>query len=349
MASTAALPPEIWCRVIGFLSFRDASRGTLICKAFLQAVHRLPHVDLSECSSLLKTRLMLGRAAAVPGTDKEGRMRLTVPMIRFLEDFNLRGFHRIDMTGSGVPLENILTKIPKVITLGFNLSVLKITHAAFVKYAECPNSTCEAYFTFDVSALAHATNLQSFHIHFDRIVKAVSRYDTCCGAWLRGMEYCQARDVRIVIESPTFTSLLDDGPPYGAGGRLRDRMAFLVRIPSNVHHLYILTDCVLYLSRPAGDKYHPEIYSGQDMTEGDPQAIFNMCLLAVKRPHIDIPNTQIRRLRPNVLAAFQRPLVCITSKSTPDHVYASSLASLTSGHCDLEHADEIPNDSWDED
>lgn len=344
------LPPEIWCRVISFLSFRDASRGTLVCKAFLQAVRNLPHVDLSECNSLLKTRLMLWRAAPVPGTDKEGSTRLTVPMIRFLEDFKLPArFCRIYMTGSGIPFENMLTKIPKLITFGFNLSVLKITHAAFVKDVECPNSTCEAYFTFDVSALAHATKLQAFHIHFDKIVQAVSRFDTCCGAWLRGMEYCQAPDVRIVIESPTFTSLLDDGQPYGAGGRLRDRMGFLVRIPSNVHQLYILTDCVLYLSRPAGDKYHPENYSGQDLTEGDPQGIFNMCLLAVQRPHIDIPNTQIRRLHPSVLAAFQRPLVCITSKSTPDHVYASNLANLAPGHYDLQLADEIPNDSWDDD
>lgn len=352
MASTCpTLPPEVWARVVSFLSFRDASRGTLVCKAFEQAVRELDHVDLSECNSLLTTRLLLLTVARwhLRGTDTGKCLKLTMPMTRFVEDFKLPiSFHRIHMTGSGVSLENMLTKTPTIATLGSSLSVLTITHAAFVKYAERPHSTCEAYFTFDVSSLANASSLQKFHIHFDKIVKAVSRYDTCRGAWLRGMEYCRAQDVRVVIESPAFTTLLNDGSPYGAGGCPRDRMVFLVRIPSQVHHLYILTDCVLCLSRPVGEKHLPKFYSGQDIAEGDPPAIFNMCLLAVQRPRLELPNTQIRRLYPGLSATFQKPLVCVTSRSTPDHIYASNLSRLAPGHCDLQLAEEVSNVSWDE-
>ena len=138
MASTFALPPEIWSAIVDFLSFREASRGRVICKAFDEAVGKLKHLDLSECNSLLKTELMLCNATATAGTRK-----LTVPMIRFLEDFQLlKRFYTVHMTGSGIPLENMLTKIPRV--SGYTgLSHLTLTNAAFVKYVERPNSTCE--------------------------------------------------------------------------------------------------------------------------------------------------------------------------------------------------------------
>ena len=344
MADFGVLPPEIWSQIVGFLSFRDASRGRLICKAFNEAVDKLQHLDLSECKSLLKAQLMLCKANGVTALWDRA---VTVPMVRFLEDFELlRTFRSLRLTGSGIPLENMLTKIPQT---GFaSLTHLTITNAAFVKWVERPNSTCEYYFTFDVSALTCASSLQSFHAHFDRIVSHTSRYDCCCGAWLRGMEFCSARDVRIVVESPVFKSILDDGPSYGVGSGLGDRMGLLVRVPSKVHHLYILTDCVLMLERPVGVKYSPEPYSGQDMDEGDPQVIFNMCLLSVKRPSLEVPYTQLRRLHPSPSANFQKPLICVTSRSTPDHVYADNLSRLVPGHCDLHLADEIPSDSWDD-
>ena len=153
------------------------------------------------------------------------------------------------------------------------------------------------------------------------------------------------------MESPPFKSITDDGPSYGLGAGHSDRMSFIVRIPSRVHHLYILTDCVLSLDRPAGNKYTRgpgKDCSGQYTDEGDPQGVFNMCLLSVKRPFLDLPNTQIRRLHPCHSAAFQRPLICVTSRSTPDHVYASNLSKLVPEHSDLSLANEIPSDSWDD-
>ncbi len=327
--------------ILGFLSFRDAFRCRLVCKACDEAMPKIEHIDLSECKSLLKAQYMLCK--------KDIGGELTLPLVRFLDDFApLRRFQSINMTGTGIPFENMLTRVPKNMAFHNALSHLTIKNAAFVKSVSCPDSTCEDYFSFDVSALEYAYNLQSLHVHFDGIRQALSRYDTNCGAWLIGMEHCHARDVRIVIESPPFTSLMNDLPPYGAGGCLRDRMAFRVRIPSKVHHLYILTDCVLWLSRPAGDTYPGVRYCGQDTPEEDASEIFNMCLLSVKRPTCDVPNTQIRRVHPSVSATFQRPLVCVTSKSTPDRIYADNLARLAPGHCDLEHAEEIPHDSWED-
>ena len=346
MATSVVLPPEIWSQIVGLLSFRDASRGRLICKAFNEAVDKLQHLDLSECKSLLKARLMLCKASAVKAL--RGRLAVTVPMVRFLEDFQvLTRFCSRHMTGSEIPFETMLTQIPSNSRPFDGLSHLTITNAAFVKYVERPNSTCEYYFTFDASALRYAFSLQSFHAHFDRIVSHISRYDCCCGAWLSGLEYCNARDVRIVVESPIFKSILDDGPSYGAGGGLGDRMGLVARVPSKVHHLYILTDGVLMLERPIGDTYSPETYPGQDIYE-EPQVIFNMCLLSVKRPSLAVPNTQIRRIHPSALASFQKPLICVTSRSTPDHVYADNLSRLAPGHCDLHLADDIPSDSWDD-
>ena len=167
-------------------------------------------MDLSECKSLLQTQLLLARKRPFSSSRK-----LTVPLIRFLEESTvlLRRFGSIHMTGQGIPLENMLTILPGAATCCTVLSHLTITNAAFVATVSMPNSTCEDYFTFDVSALAYARRLQSLHIHFDRIIQATSRYDTNCGAWLRGMEHCNARDVRIVVESPPFTSLLNDLPP----------------------------------------------------------------------------------------------------------------------------------------
>lgn len=326
---------------MGLLSFRDASRGRQTCKAFNEAVLKLQYVDVSECRSLLQTQLMLLKRA---GTSA----KLKVPFIRFLEDFPLRGFTNIHLSGLGIPFENMLTVLPMAQIVGSNLSHLTITNAAFVKTVSVPNGTVEDYFCFDVSALAYACSLQSLYIHFDRIVQAISRYDVNCGGWLSGMEYCFARDVRIVIESPPFASLYNDLPPYGTGGGLRDRMAFRVRIPSKVHHLYIVTDCVLWLSRPAGSKYPGSPYSGRDICEDDPTEIFNMCLLSVRRPGVDIPNTQIRRLQPKASARLQSPLICVTSRSTPDFIYADNLSRHAPGHCDLTTAEEIAHDSWDD-
>ena len=275
-----------------------------------------------------------------------GSKKLTVPLIRFLEDFRLLSyFPKICMTGLGIPLENILTQLPKTTIHGHSLTHLTITNAAFVKYVSCPNSSCEVYFDFDVSALANAGGLQCFHIHFDKIVQAVHQ-SYIQGAWLSGMEHCHAQAVRIQVESPPLASVLGGSPSFGSD----TRMVFRVRIPSRVHHLYILTDCVVQLSRPAGTKYDTSPYSGQDIWEGDvdPAGIFNLCLLSVNRPSCEIANTQIRRVHPNMSAILQRPLVLTTSNSTPDQIYAENLRKLAPGHCDLEAAAVIPCESWDD-
>ena len=127
-------------------------------------------------------------------------------------------------------------------------------------------------------------------------------------------------------------------------------MAFCVRVPNKVHHLYIVTDCVLWLRRPAGIKHSSKLsmFSGQDVDEDDMPAIFNMCILSVKRLSYEMPNTKIRRVRPNSLATLQRPLICITSSSTPDDIYADNLSRLAPGHCDLATAEDIAHDSWDD-
>ena len=322
-------PQEIWIRILDDLSYRDASRCRLVCKSFNETVLRRKHIDLSECGSLLRARYSVAKAL------RKRPMQLTLPLVRFLEEFwYICHFQSIKLTGAGISVENMLPRIPEFsIHLFYSLlSHLTITNAAFVRRVSMPDSSCEDYFNFDVSALLFAPNLQSLHIHFDRIVQAVSRYDMNCGAWLSGLETCNARDVRIIVESPPFTSVLDDLPPYGIGGSLKDRMAFLVSIPSKVHHLYILTDCVLWLDNVRD--VHPEI--------------FNLCLLSVKRPSFQIPNTQIRRVYPNATANFQKPLICITSKSTPDHIYTDNLSRLAPGHCDFEQAEEIQHDSWDD-
>ena len=356
MRTSPLLPTEMWSVVVSFLSFRDASRGRTICKSFDEAVRRLEYLDFSECKSLLKTDLLVKNTANAAANGGLQCTKLTVQMIRFLEEHTFPWrFPRVHLTGSEISSENMLTKIPSTSLFEKNLVHLTITNAAFVTYASRPNSTFESYFTFDVSGLAHAVRLQSFHIQFDRVREFELRGDNFCyGVWLRGMEHCRARDVRIVVELPPKTGLKSALPIWhsGAGGGLKDRMAFLVRIPSGVHHLYILTDCVLWLDRPAGDKYPRLIsemgYSDDYIRVGNPPEIFNMCLLSLKRPTLDLPNTQIRRLHPSPEAAFHRPLICVTSKCTPDHIYASNLSRLAPGHCNLSLAEEIPIDSWDD-
>ena len=137
---------------------------------------------------MLKTQLMLCNATATGGTRK-----LTVPMVRFLEDFQLiHSFYTVHMAGSGIPFENMLTKIPETLAADHSgLSHLTLTNGAFVKSALRPNSNSayvEYYFTFDVSALVYAPNLQSFHAHFDRIVSRITSGPSS-GAWLSGMEH----------------------------------------------------------------------------------------------------------------------------------------------------------------
>ena len=55
VATTFALPPEIWSAIVDLLSFREASRGRLICKAFNKAVGKLNHLtylSATACSRL---------------------------------------------------------------------------------------------------------------------------------------------------------------------------------------------------------------------------------------------------------------------------------------------------------
>ena len=64
-SANITLPPEVWGKIVGYLSFRDASRGRLICKAVDEVVRKYDHVDLSECKVLHKTELMLWEHSVV--------------------------------------------------------------------------------------------------------------------------------------------------------------------------------------------------------------------------------------------------------------------------------------------
>ena len=161
------------------------------------------------------------------------------------------------------------------------------------------------------------------------------------------MEYCVARHVRIVVESPPFTNLYDVLPPSYPDLGLPNRMTFRIRTPTKIRDLYIVTDCVLVLLRPAGFKYPAS--SGQDVAEDVSAGILNMCLLSVRRPAYDIPNTQIWRLLPGASTTLQSPLICVTSRSTPDSIYADNLSRLAPGHCDLTNAEEVARHTWDDD